>query len=154
MGKAISERKRWKHTGRGKGHTFLALPHYIIQSPEWRALSGNAVKFLIELASGYDGHNNGDLSFTRRQALERGWNSAGTRDRAAQELLEAGWLVLNRAGGRNTCNLYAVTWLPIDDVGAWALHAAETTASHRWRWPHNRSNVVPLQGHKTQQVAP
>jgi len=35
----------------------LRMPHYVIKSEQWDALSGNAVKFLLALASSYDGSN-------------------------------------------------------------------------------------------------
>lgn len=146
----IPERKRGKHRGRRTDHTFLRLPHYVIRSPEWRALSGNAIKFLIELASAYDGSNNGDLSLTRRQALEKGFRSAGTRDRAAQEAIEAGFAVLTRNGGRHACNLYAITWEPIDAVGKGCTYPAEHRPSRLWEsfraLPSDGANVVPLRG--------
>ena len=69
MAKQIHPSKRERFRGRKNGHSFLMLPHFVIQSPQWRALSGNAIKFLVELASAYDGSNTGDLSLTRKQAL-------------------------------------------------------------------------------------
>src|SRR5262245_28287890 len=125
MAKRIPERKREKFRGRRSDHTFLRLPHYVIKSPQWRALSGNAVKFLVELAAAYDGSNNGDLAFTRGQALERGWKSGGTRDRAAEEAVEAGFALVTRHGHRRACNLYAITWEPIDDVGNGVMYRPE-----------------------------
>ncbi len=133
-------RRRSRLRGR-TGHTFLRLPHYVIRSPQWRALSGNAVKFLIELAAAYDGRNNGDLAFTRTQALERGWRSGGTRDRAAQEAVDAGFAMVTRPGHKGACNLYAITWEPIDDVGKGVLYPPEAKASRLWEQraplPHN-----------------
>lgn len=150
MAKPFSEQKRSRYRGRRSGHTFLRLPHYVTRSPQWRALSGNAVKFLIELASAYDGKNNGDLAFTRGQALERGWRSGGTRDRAAEEAVEAGFAVVTRHGNKGACNLYAITWEAIDDVGKGTTHAPEYRASRLWEkrdpLPHNRPELAPLQG--------
>jgi len=34
-----------------------------------------------------------------------------------QELLNADLVILTRQGGRNRCNLYGVTWEPIDECG-------------------------------------
>ena len=151
MSKQIPAHKRGKFTGRRTSHTFLRLPHYVITSPQWRALSGNAVKFLVELAAAYNGGNNGDLAFTRRQAAERGWRSGGTRDRAAEEAVEAGFAVITRHGHKGgRCTLYAVTWEPIDDVGNGTLYAAEHKASRLWERrnprPQNGPFEAPLQG--------
>lgn len=141
--------RRARSRGR-TGHTFLRLPHYVITSPQWRALSGNAVKFLVELAAGYDGKNNGDLAFTRRQAAERGWRSGGTRDRAAEEVVAAGFAVVTRHGHKGACNLYAVTWEPINDVGKGVMYGAEYKASRLWEnrepLPHNGPQLAPSEG--------
>jgi hypothetical protein len=150
MATKIPERKRSKFRGRKTDHTFLRLPHYVIRSAQWRALSGNAVKFLIELASAYDGSNNGDLAFTRRQALERGWKSGGTRDRAAEEVVEAGFALVTRQGGRHSCSLYAITWEAIDEVGKGVMYAPEHKPSRLWEQrkplPRDRANVAPWEG--------
>lgn len=144
------QRRRQRQHGRRTEHTFLRLPHYVIKSAQWDALSGNAVKFLLALASSYDGSNNGDLSFTRNQAKKRGWKSGGTRDRAAEEAVEAGFAVVTRHGGRHRCNLYAVTWEAIDDVGKDIMYAPEHKASRLWEQraplPHDGANVAPSEG--------
>ena len=111
------DKKRQRVRGRRPGHTFLLLPHYVITSPQWRALSGSAVKFIVELAASFNGRNNGDLSLTRTMALARGWRSGETRDQAAEEAEAAGFIVQTRYGNKGICNLYAITWVPIDDVG-------------------------------------
>lgn len=132
MAKTIPAQKRGKFRGRKTDHTFLRLPHYVITSPQWRALSGNAIKFLVELAAAYDGKNNGDLSLTRKQALANGWRSGDTRDNAAGEAVEAGFAVVTRHGHKGACNLYAITWEPIDDVGKGVMFAPEHKAGRLW----------------------
>lgn len=150
MSKQIPAWKRGKHRGRRADATFLRLPHYLITSPEWRALSGNAVKFLIDLAAEYNGRNNGDLALTRRKAMEQGWRSGGTRDRAAEEAVEAGFALVTRNGYKGTCTLYAITWEPINDVGKGVMFEPEHKASHRWKrqipWPQNGPQQAPPQG--------
>ncbi|WP_457321454.1 hypothetical protein [Stenotrophomonas sp. P5_B8] len=34
---------------------------------------------------------------------------------AKRELLEAGWIIETRKGGRNSCGLYALSYYPIDE---------------------------------------
>ena len=132
MATTNSAYKRGRFRGRKTGHTFLSLPHYVITSPQWRALSGNAIKFIVELAAGFDGGNNGDLSLTRTQALGRGWRSGETRDQSADEAEAAGFILQTRQGHKGVCNLYAITWQPIDDVGKGVMYAAEHKASRLW----------------------
>ena len=149
MATRISANKRLKMLGRKSEHSFLRLPHYLVHSEEWRKLSGNAIKFLIELASGYNGRNNGDLSLTRRQALGRGWRSGQTRDSAAKEALDAGFALLTRQGGRHVCSLYAVTWEAIDDVGKGVMYAPEVRPSRQWEKnrPEKQADVAQKLGH-------
>lgn len=150
--KKIPESKRRKILGRRTEHTFLRLPHYVIKSPEWRALSGNAIKFLTELAAAYDGSNNGDLALTRGQALDRGWKSGGTRDRAAEEAVEAGFALITRHGHRKLCTLYGIEWEPIDDVGKGVMYGPTRTASRRWeqkRLPHGEATYAPPEGNRS-----
>lgn len=146
MAKHIHPARRGKFRGRKNDHSFLMLPHYVIQSTQWRALSGNAIKFLVELASEYDGHNNGDLSLTRKTALKRGWRSGETRDRAAEEAIASGFALLTRQGNKGACSLYAITWQPINDVGKGVMYAKETGPSKLWQarqpFPRNWAQVA------------
>ena len=150
MSNDIPAHKRGRFRGRSNGHSFLRLPHYVITSPQWRALSGNAIKFLVELAAAYNGKNNGDLAFTRGQAMERGWRSGATRDRAAEEAVEAGFALVTRHGSRGVCNLYSITWEAIDDVGKGVMYAPEFKASRLWEkrdpLPHNGPTLAPSRG--------
>ena len=138
-------RKRSRLRGRS-GHTFLRLPHYVLRSPHWRALSGNAIKFIIDLASEFDGGNNGDLSLTKTMALGRGWRSGATRDKAANEAVAAGFVLVTRHGHKGVCNLYAITWEPINDVGKGVMYGPEAKASRLWeqreRWPRIWSELA------------
>jgi len=52
---------------------------------------------------------------TEDSMKEKGW-TRGTLDRAKKDLLKNGWLIKTRQGGKNKCSLYAISWLPLDDV--------------------------------------
>lgn len=112
--KRIHEGKRSKLTGRGKGPPFLSIEHRISDSDEFGKLSGNAVKLLIELARQYRPGKNGDLSIPWSLLSLRGWRSKGTVHAAKQELLEAGWIIETRKGGKHACSLYALSYYAID----------------------------------------
>ena len=112
----MSQRKRWKHQGRSDGPSFIQIPHYVLQSPQWAGLKGGAVKALMELAGQYRGSNNGDLSAPLTTATERGWGGPTTLVKWLGELERLGWIIRTRQGGRHSgCNLYAVTWWPINE---------------------------------------
>lgn len=137
--KAIPERKRVKHTGRGKDHSFLRLPHFLLQSKEFAALSAVAVKLLLDMAKLYRGSNNGNLSMAWSRLSEEGWSSEATMRRARDELLQSGFLLCTRHGNRKRCGLYAISWEPIDRCeGKFLEMASEHAASHLWRNPCTR----------------
>lgn len=102
--------------GRSKTARFFALPHYVINSPKFQALSGNAVKLLIQLGEQYNQRNNGDLQASQKVLMEKGWKSPATLQRALNELLESGFIIKTRQGKfPKTCSLFALTFLAIDD---------------------------------------
>lgn len=139
MGRDAKRRLRQK--GRRSEHTFIAVPHYILDSPEFGRLSGWGIKLIFELARQYKGSNNGDLSAAFSVLRERGWNSSATLSRALTELLEAGWIIRTRQGGRNRCSLYALTWWEVNDCpGKWLEVEPERVPSHKWK----TDSVVPM----------
>lgn len=138
--KAIPESKRWKQTGKGLPHSFLALPHHLLASDAFGALSGYAVKAIIEAARQYKGTNNGDLSLPWSRMHRRGWRSKSTLWAAIREAIEAGFLKQSRQGGRNhICALYAITWKPIDECAGKLDIPATSTASNDWQKQNERS---------------
>ena len=114
------------HRARQKGRrqisgTFSMVPSTVIDSPAYAALSWPARALLMELASHYRGSdgkhregNNGDLCAAYTSHQPRGWQRS-TLQRATTELEQAGFILRTRQGGRNACNLYALTWQPIDN---------------------------------------
>lgn len=108
---------RRRAKGRREGGTFTRLPHAVTQSPQYADLSAYAVKLLVDMLNQYRGHNNGDLSVAFRLMQRYGWKSKDTLNRARKELLNRGFIVLTRQGGRNQASLYAVTWIGIDECG-------------------------------------
>lgn len=153
-------KRRQKVKGRGRAHSYLGIPHYILRSPEFGRLDGWATKLLIELASKYNGSNNGNLEavFKQLEKKGRGWRSPGTLNKALKELVGQGWLVCTRHGGKNRCSLYGVTWWAIDECEGVALEVkAETSASHAWRKTDSvvamRTNVVAIRTNDDHQEA-
>lgn len=124
--------KRFKHKGRAKGPPFLAIEHRIADSAEFGALSGYAIKLLLELARQYRPGKNGDLSVPWSLLRERGWRSQSTVMAAKRELLECGWIIETRKGGKHVCSLYALTYYAIDESDK-HLEPATTTAPNLWQ---------------------
>ena len=126
--------KNWNRiNNRKKRGTFTLLPHNLIDSPAFLSLSSKAVKCLIDIFRPYNGSNNGDLSCTYSLMQHRGWKSKNTLELAKNELLEKGLIVMTRQGGRNKCNLYAVTWLQIDECKGKLDRKATTRPLGYWK---------------------
>lgn len=113
MTRATSKRAKFK--GRRDSGTFSKLPHEVANCPRFLALSGNAVKLLIDLLGQFNGSNNGSMAIPMSRMRERGWRSQGTLWRALGELIEQHLVIRTRQGGLHGCSLFALTWLAIDD---------------------------------------
>jgi hypothetical protein len=114
---------------------FLALPHYYFRTPEFAALSGRAVKLLLEIGLQYTGSNNGDLAATHSMMRLRGFKSADQLRKARDELVNTGWIMVTRQGGRHAPSLYALTFHNIDRCKA-KLDIGAGPARHLWK-PEN-----------------
>lgn len=158
--------KRRKVKGRRSGHSFLQMPHPLLNSDAFCSLSARAVKMLLDIAVQYKGSNNGDLIASMSFMKARGWNSNDQISKALAELLDRGLIVLTRQGRRpRVASLYAITWRAIDECGG---KLEEVTPTNRppdnWRQfrfsdhrhtvqsepPHGAmgvSKVVPLHRH-------
>ena len=120
----MAKSKRERIKGRKEKGAFLRLPKAIINSPKFYTLSGNATKLLIQVASQYNGYNNGDLQASYHVLKHQGWRSENTLNRARKELLEAGFLVKTRQGRMpKICSLFAITWVAIDERPAYKFDA-------------------------------
>lgn len=95
--------------------SFIALPFAVVRSQSFAALSPYAVKLLFDLLHQYNLRNNGDFSMSFEKVMRpRGWKSKDTLNKARQELLARGFIILTRQGGLHQCSLYAVTFFAID----------------------------------------
>ena len=95
---------------------FLHLFRSLLDCDDFIALKGNTIKLLIDLASQYNGYNNGDLCATLSVMKKRGWNSNQQLSKALKELQERNLIIQTKQGGLNMGpNLYALTWQPVDE---------------------------------------
>ena len=128
-----TNQKRLRQKGRRANAPFLSLPTHILNHPNVATLSSRATKLLIDLGVQYNGRNNGDLCAPLSLMKKRGWNSNDQLHKAKKELVERGLILVARQGGLNKCNLYALTWLPIDDCGGKLDIRSTTVAPHTWK---------------------
>jgi hypothetical protein len=122
-------RSRTQHGG------YFGIPHAVMDSPNYLALSAHAVKLLGDLGRQFLGGNNGDSAATWTMMEKRGWKSRDTLGRALAELLHFGMIEKTRQGGLNRCSLYALTWQPIDDCRGKLEVSATRLASGLWKIP-------------------
>lgn len=138
-------RDRAKITGRGDGsQSFSKLIHAYFQSPEYAALSPRAVKLLMDLYVQFRGTNNGNFCATWKFMQAVGWKSKDTLSKALKELLETGWLVVTRRGGRKIPTLYAVTFIPIDACGGRLDLRPTLTPLHSWKREGGSLRTAPV----------
>lgn len=125
--------KRYKVKNRRESGSFVSLPHHILNSSQFCNLSAIAVKFLIDLVAQYKGYNNGDLCPAWGLMKDRGWKSRDTLFRAQCQLEEAGFIERTRQGGRNSANLFAITWRGIDECKGKLDVKANPIPSNLWK---------------------
>jgi hypothetical protein len=128
-------RQRERAKGRKEAGRFAGIPHAVMRHPDYIALSGNAVRLLLEMARQYNSHNNGDLSAAWTLMRERGFRSETTLTKAVHELMARNLLVRTREGrfinpGKQ-CALYALTWQAVDECPGKQLEIAPTATPLR-----------------------
>lgn len=111
----MSTRKRQRTWSEPDGTTFNRWPRECGEHWNFYRLSPYAKALLFELFSQYRGRNNGDLSCAWGTVKDRGVGSHRTVQRAEKELIDTGWIFRTRQGGKNRCNLYALTFYDIDE---------------------------------------
>lgn len=134
-----------KAKGRRASGTFALIPHTVMDSEDFRTISGSALKVLMGLLRQYQGGNNGDLSASFSQAKQWGMNSRTTLSKALEEL-QARNLIIKTREGRfqkpgSRCALYALTWQAIDDCDDKLELAATTTAPRKFSLERTKNPV-------------
>jgi hypothetical protein len=151
--------KRFKKAPETVSGSFSAVPHGVMDSNAFQGAGHPARSLLYELIRQLSGRNNGHLQLTSPWLKKRGWNSADVVQRAKDELLERGLIVLTRQGGLNSgpC-LYGVTWLSISNFvgldlspqsyhpGQWRLMDKSPLIEKRGLSSVSRSGAVPSNG--------
>jgi len=113
---------------------YASLPRVFFETAEFRALSPPARSLLIEYCLRFKGRNNGNLEMTEEQFAIAGLGTPTTFRRYNTELINAGWIMVTRQGGLGRCNLYALTYLHIDNTGIQYDHPIKAGSAplHLW----------------------
>ena len=110
----MSRRKKDSRWSDVDGGAAFIVPITLLRPENFRRLSPNAIKMLMDLARQYTGFNNGYLCGAWTLAQKWGWKSATTVRDALLELEHFRVIVRSQQGGRNRPNLYAFTFRRID----------------------------------------
>jgi len=124
----------------------MALPHAVTAHPDFTSLSPRAVKALIDIGRQYNSRNNGDLSFVWKAAHNRGWTSKDQLNKAIIELIEKELIIKTRQGGRHCCNLFAITWQPIDECKGKHDYAPTIAPPRKWSVENSVARVKVQSG--------
>lgn len=125
--------RRFRKPGRKSNRSFSMLIHDYFTSPEYAELSPRAVKALIDLYCQFRGGNNGDLCAAWSVMAPLGWTSKDQLSKALHELIERGWIICTRQGGKRVSSLYAVTFLGIDHCGGKLEIRANPVPTNLWK---------------------
>jgi DNA-binding transcriptional ArsR family regulator len=93
MGADLHRKRR-----QSKGHPFVQLFNYVIDSPAYRGLPPAARAALVEFARLYNGSNNGHLAMSARSLADRLGVSKSMASRVLLKLEEAGFIETVKVG--------------------------------------------------------
>ncbi len=106
-----------KHDKRGRTTSHFAGPFVGIEtgmmgSPAWRHLEGDSVKLLLDIMSRtkHDGSNNGEVSYSTREAAALLRGTKNTAAKRFQQLVAHGFLVETQKGAFSVKCRLATTW--------------------------------------------
>lgn len=116
------------------GGSAFIIPVSLLRHANFVRLSPHACKLLLDLARQYSGFNNGYLSAALSILEPVGWRSESTIREAVAECMYYRMIVKSRQGGRNRCNLFALTWHRIHEkVGKPLDVSATMSPSNAWK---------------------
>jgi hypothetical protein len=141
----VRPRKKDNRWGEVDGGRAFIIPYTLLRHPNFMRLSPNAVKLIFDLARQYSGFNNGYMSAALSIMAPVGWKSETTIREAVKECEHYRLIVRTRRGGRNRCNLYALTWHRIDEKPGKLDQFLDITPTLKPRndWKEDRPIYVP-----------
>src|SRR6266567_4554704 len=97
---------------------WIRLPHHLLRCPAWVTMSPRAKALLLHLWERHNGVNNGEISYSIREADEIGISSSAAA-RALRELIGRGFLRVARDARFTIKTRLARTWtITAEPVGS------------------------------------
>ena len=128
-----------------KGHRFIQLFYFMLETEAWKDLDAVARSIYIELARRYNGSNNGCIGYSVRQAAEELKISKATAARALCSLQAHGFVVVEKRGAFHCKVRHASEYrLTIYDSNLTDDYAKKLCTKEFTRWPEIQSSVPPV----------
>jgi hypothetical protein len=102
------------HNAKGrtkKGNRFVKIDHWVMATVAWLLLSIAARALYVELLRRYNGHNNGEISLSVREAARLLHIAKDTASKAFKELEAKGFVKRHVCGSFNWKRKHATTWI-------------------------------------------
>lgn len=145
--------KRLRHKGRRgiRRPTFTLLPHDLQHCENWAHATKPCRALVADLASQYNGYNNGAICGSRTALRRQGWNSPGSLRDLLIEACYYGFIVQTHQGGLGIGpNRYALGWQKIDDCnGQLDDPSLVGTTPGRWKIPREKYQKPSAAKNKT-----
>jgi len=129
--------KRGYNKGKSGRERYVMLRHWLLDSPAWQSLTGNARSLYTDLARRYNGSNNGRIPYSVREGKESLHISPATVSRLLLTLQERGFIRCTKKGHFNLKAVKdASEWLLTEyDSDYPVAHAAKTFLL--WQMPED-----------------
>ncbi len=130
------------HNAKGrskKGDRFVKLNHWMMASAAWCSLGPPPRALYVELARRYNGHNNGEISLSVREAARLLHIAKDTASKAFWELEAKGFVKRHVCGSFNWKLKHATTWI----LTAYEFGDEPATKEFA-RWRPERKNDGPI----------
>jgi hypothetical protein len=93
---------------------FFAVPHAVIDHPDYISMRWSSKALLMEIGRLYNGFNNGNLSLPFSVMKNKGFSESTLND-AKKELIQNKWIIPVRHSMKfYQCGLFAISWIPLD----------------------------------------
>ena len=125
---------------------FVAVYHWELDLPAYRELSVYGRSLLIEFRRFYNGHNNGEIVMSVRQAARLLGCNKNTAEKTLQELVKKGWIrPMVKGSFSQKTDKTATTWRITNEPIGLGVDTPETKEYASWR-PREMQNAVPREG--------
>ena len=110
--------KRARYSGKpnkrgrsNRGERYVRLEHWLLTTAAWRALTSQARSVYVELEQRFNGSNNGEISFSVREASAAVNVAKDTASKVFHELEEKGFIRRHVCGSFDWKMRHATTWI-------------------------------------------